>query len=63
MSSSADRPLSGRTIVVTRAAEQASGLVAQLAHLGATVLEVPTVAITDPPDGGAALAADRKSVV
>jgi uroporphyrinogen-III synthase len=57
VSSSADRPLSGRTIVVTRAAEQASGLVAQLAHLGATVLEVPTVAITDPPDGGAALAA------
>jgi uroporphyrinogen-III synthase len=42
---------------VTRAAEQASGLVAQLAHLGATVLEVPTVVITDPPDGGAALAA------
>ena len=56
MTSSADRPLQGRSVVVTRAAEQASRLVAMLAHLGATVVEVPTIAVVDPPDGGAALA-------
>jgi uroporphyrinogen-III synthase len=56
VTSSADRPLHGRSVVVTRAAEQASRLVAILAHLGATVVEVPTIAIVDAPDGGAALA-------
>jgi uroporphyrinogen-III synthase len=56
VTSSADRPLHGRSVVVTRAAEQASRLVATLAHLGATVVEVPTIAIVDAPDGGAALA-------
>ena len=55
MTSSADRPLEGRSVVVTRAAEQASRLAATLAHLGATVVEVPTIAVTDAPDGGAAL--------
>jgi uroporphyrinogen-III synthase len=49
--------LAGRTVVVTRAADQASALVARLTALGATVVEVPTITITDPPDGGAALAA------
>jgi uroporphyrinogen-III synthase len=49
--------LAGRAIVVTRAAEQASTLVQRLAALGATVVEVPTIAIADPPDGGAALRA------
>jgi uroporphyrinogen-III synthase len=56
VTSSADRPLHGRSVVVTRAAEQASRLVATLAHLGATVVEVPTIALVDAPDGGAALA-------
>ena len=49
--------LAGRSVVVTRAAEQASALVVRLTALGATVVEVPTIAVTDPLDGGAALAA------
>jgi uroporphyrinogen-III synthase len=47
--------LSGRSIVVTRAVEQASRLVATLAHRGALVVEVPTIVVMDPPDGGVAL--------
>jgi len=39
------RPLFGRTVVVTRAREQASGLRLRLEELGATVLELPTIAI------------------
>jgi uroporphyrinogen III methyltransferase/synthase len=39
------RPLFGRTIVVTRAREQASELGARLAALGAEVLELPAIAI------------------
>jgi uroporphyrinogen-III synthase len=50
-------PLSDRTVVVTRAAEQAGPFVSQLQALGATVLEVPLIRITDPADGGAALQA------
>lgn len=50
-------PLGGRTIVVTRAADQAGPFVAQLQALGATVLEVPLIRIADPFDGGAALRA------
>ena len=49
--------LADRTVVVTRAAEQASTLVERLRAGGATVVEVPTIAIADPADGGAALAA------
>jgi uroporphyrinogen III methyltransferase/synthase len=52
-----NRPLFGRRIVVTRAREQASGLVARLAALGAATVEVPAIAIAEPADGGAALAA------
>jgi uroporphyrinogen III methyltransferase / synthase len=52
-----DRPLLGRRIVVTRAREQASELVARLAALGAATIEVPAIAVHDPADGGAALAA------
>ncbi len=48
-------PLVGRTVAVTRAAEQAGPLVTRLAALGATVFEVPLIAIADPIDGGAAL--------
>ena len=39
------RPLFGRTIVVTRAREQASELRARLTALGASVLELPSIAI------------------
>ena len=40
------RPLFGRTVVVTRAREQASELSARLTALGATVLEVPAIMIS-----------------
>ena len=49
------RPLFAKRIVVTRARAQASTLVARLAELGAEVVEVPTIEITDPVDGGDAL--------
>jgi uroporphyrinogen-III synthase len=49
--------LGGRVVVVTRSAEQASTLVARLREHGATVVEVPTIAIADPADGGTALGA------
>jgi len=39
------RPLSGRTVVVTRAREQASALRTRLERLGAEVLELPTIAV------------------
>ena len=41
------RPLFGRRVVVTRAREQASVLVAALRDLGADVLEVPTIRIVE----------------
>jgi uroporphyrinogen III methyltransferase/synthase len=44
------RPLFGRRVVVTRAREQASTLVAALRELGADVLEVPTIEIVDGDD-------------
>ncbi|MDQ6781962.1 MAG: uroporphyrinogen-III C-methyltransferase [Actinomycetota bacterium] len=50
------RPLLGRTVVVTRAREQASGLLALLGGAGARTVECPTIAVADPADGGAALA-------
>jgi uroporphyrinogen III methyltransferase/synthase len=43
------RPLFGRTVVVTRAREQASGLRARLEALGAEVLEMPAIAIRPVP--------------
>ncbi len=39
------RPLLGRTVVVTRAREQASGMANQLETLGAEVLQFPTIKI------------------
>jgi uroporphyrinogen III methyltransferase/synthase len=39
------RPLFGKSVVVTRAREQSSGLRASLEALGADVLELPTIAI------------------
>jgi uroporphyrinogen III methyltransferase/synthase len=55
------RPLFGKRVVVTRAREQASDLVAELRALGADAIEVPAIEITDPEDGGLGLraAADR----
>jgi uroporphyrinogen III methyltransferase / synthase len=55
------RPLFGRRVVVTRSREQASELSDRLRALGADPVEVPTIRITDPDDGGAALrrAVDR----
>ncbi len=45
-----NRPLFGKRIVVTRAREQASGLVARLSGLGAFCLECPTIKIVPPDD-------------
>jgi uroporphyrinogen-III synthase len=49
-------PLDGRTVAVTRARAQSSVLVERLTGLGATVVELPVIAVADPQDGGAALA-------
>jgi uroporphyrinogen III methyltransferase/synthase len=49
------RPLFGRTVVVTRPRHQASTLARRLRDVGAQVLELPTIEIVDPLDGGAAL--------
>ncbi len=62
MSVSADRPLLGRTVVVTRAEEQGSGLVDILQDLGTTVLQLPTIRIADPADGGEGLRAAAENV-
>lgn len=43
-------PLVGKRIVVTRTREQAGELSAQLAQLGADVIELPTIRIADPSD-------------
>lgn len=51
------RPLLGRRVVVTRAPAQASRLSVRLRDLGARPVEVPTIAIDDAADGGAALRA------
>lgn len=51
-----DRPLFGRTVVVTRAREQASELVERLHDLGAETVELPVIEIGEPAGGGAALA-------
>ena len=51
------RPLFGRRIVVTRTRTQASELSARLHDLGAEAIEVPTIAVEPPADGGAALRA------
>ena len=49
------RPLFGKRVVVTRARDQASGLKSRLLDLGAAVVELPTIVIDDPIDGGDAL--------
>jgi uroporphyrinogen III methyltransferase/synthase len=40
-----NRPLWGQTVVVTRAREQASGLVEELRNLGANVVQCPTIRV------------------
>jgi uroporphyrinogen-III synthase len=49
------RPLRGLTVVVTRAAPQAPELSRPLRRLGAGVVELPTIRIDGPADGGVAL--------
>jgi uroporphyrinogen III methyltransferase/synthase len=49
------RPLFGRRVVVTRARADASALASRLRGLGAEVIELPTIEVTAPADGGAAL--------
>ncbi len=47
-------PLAGRSVIVTRAAEQAGALAEPLEALGAEVLAFPVIATVDPPDWGPA---------
>lgn len=42
-----NRPLWGQTVVVTRAREQASSLVSGLTHLGANVVQCPSIAVQE----------------
>ncbi|HEX3567423.1 MAG TPA: uroporphyrinogen-III synthase, partial [Acidimicrobiales bacterium] len=57
----ASGPLTGTAIVVTRTRAQASSLADQLTAEGASVVELPVIAVEDAPDGGEALrqAADQ----
>src|SRR5919201_2899684 len=47
-----ERPLFGRSVVVTRARAQASGLAARLVELGAEVVETPAIRIEPRPVSG-----------
>lgn len=57
MAAPSERPLEGRTVVVTRPRAQAASLIEGLRALGAEPLAVPMIEIVDPSDAGAALAA------
>jgi uroporphyrinogen III methyltransferase/synthase len=57
----APAPLAGMTVVNPRAREQASQLTTLLEAQGATVVEMATLSIEDPDDGGAALRAAAAS--
>ncbi|MGA2521177.1 MAG: uroporphyrinogen-III C-methyltransferase [Acidimicrobiales bacterium] len=48
-------PLDATTVVVTRASPQGAPLVAALVGAGASVVELPVIAVVDAPDGGEAL--------
>jgi uroporphyrinogen III methyltransferase/synthase len=54
------RPLHGRTIAVTRARAQASGLARRLAQLGAEVIETPAIRIQPRPVSGEVAQAARE---
>jgi uroporphyrinogen III methyltransferase/synthase len=58
----AERPLAGRTVVVTRSGERARDLVDALARAGATALKLPLTRQADPADGGTALRAAAATV-
>lgn len=47
-----NKPLFGKTVIVTRARAQASALTAKLEDLGAKVIEVPAIKIVPPQDFG-----------
>ena len=49
------RPLFGRSVVVTRAREQASELTSRLHAAGASTVELPVIRVSEPSDDGAAL--------
>jgi len=53
-SGTSDAPLSGRSVVVTRAADQAAALAAPLEALGAEVLVMPVIEVVGPEDWGPA---------
>ena len=50
------RPLFGRRILVTRPTEGASRLAGRLRDLGAEVVSLPSMTVTEPADGGVGLA-------
>jgi len=56
------RPLLGSVVVVTRPAGQQASLFTPLRRWGAQVVEMPTIAIDPPLDGGAALSAAVRRV-
>jgi uroporphyrinogen III methyltransferase/synthase len=56
------RPLSGRSVVVTRSGPRAHDLMDALGRLGAEAIEVPLTNQTTPDDGGAALRAAAADV-
>jgi uroporphyrinogen III methyltransferase/synthase len=56
------RALFGKTVVVTRARARSSELKARLTYLGASVIELPSIVIDDPSDGGRALRAAAADV-
>jgi uroporphyrinogen III methyltransferase/synthase len=49
------RPLFGLDVVVTRTRQQASELARRLSVAGAGIVELPTIEVVEPQDGGAAL--------
>jgi uroporphyrinogen III methyltransferase/synthase len=53
----ASRPLLGWSVAVTRTRQQASELSMALGNAGAAAIEIPTIAVVDPADGGAQLRA------
>ncbi len=53
--STLEHPLAGRTVIVTRAREQAGPLATALSAAGARVVEAPIIEIVEPEDGGASL--------